>query len=168
MVKCTVVRQPGHFTPSLRSRRELNRYVSVLIISKARGVKKEKKTNRNKRIYIRLTGDEYKILHDGFSKSIFRKFSEYNREILLNKPVTIFTRNKSYDDFVEEMAALRTELNAIGNNFNQAVKKLHTINHDEEIIAWAVMNEKAKELFNKKMDQIELKMIKISEQWSQE
>lgn len=128
----------------------------------------DKKDNRDKRIYVRLTAGEYKKLHEGFKKSILRKFSEYNRDVLLNRPITIFTRNQSLDAFVEGMAALRTELNAIGNNFNQAVRKLHTISTDEEIKGWAVLNEKSRELFFKKMDEIEVKMNEILEQWSQE
>ena len=32
-------------------------------------------------------------------------------------------RNQSLDDFMTEMMQLRSELNSIGNNFNQAVKK---------------------------------------------
>jgi hypothetical protein len=131
-------------------------------------MEKEQRINRNKRIYIRLTATEYEKLHNGFARTILRKFSEYNRNLILNRPVTIFTRNKSYDEFVEEMAALRAELNAIGNNFNQLVKKLHTLTHDEEIKAWALLNEKSKELFYKKLDEIELKMIQIAGQWSQE
>jgi hypothetical protein len=131
-------------------------------------VEKERKANRSKRIYIRLTEDEYKILHAGFSKTTFRKFSEYNRNILLEKPVTVFTRNKSYDEFIEELVALKGELNAIGNNFNQLVKKLHTMNHDGEIKAWAILNEKSKNLFFIKLDEIEARMTQIAEQWSQE
>jgi len=131
-------------------------------------VKKDKNVNRSKRIYIRLKPAEYTILHEGFSKSTMRKLSEYTRNILLKGPVTIYTRNKSYDEFVEEMVALKAELNAIGNNFNQVVKKLHMMNHDEEIKAWAIINEKSKELFDKKIDQIELRMTQIAEQWLQE
>ena len=131
-------------------------------------MKKEEKVNRIKRIYIRLKPSEYEILQAGFSKSTMRKLSEYTRNILLKGPITVYTRNKSYDEFVEEMAALKAELNAIGNNFNQVVKKLHTMNHDEEIKAWALINEKSKELFDKKVDEIELRMTQIAERWSQE
>jgi len=136
-------------------------------VFKRYAVKKEKKDNRSKRIYIRLKPGEYNVLHEAFEKTTMKKFSEYTRSVLLKGPVIIYTRNKSYDEFIEELVKLKSELNAIGNNFNQAVKKLHTITHDEEIKGWALLNEKSKELFNKKIDEIELKMIKISEQWSQ-
>ncbi len=87
----------------------------------------EQKNNRIKVLHIRLTESEFKKIHTGFSKSTKRKRSEYIRSILLNKPITFYTRNQSFDDFLAEMILLRRELIAIGNNFNQLVKKLHTI-----------------------------------------
>ena len=168
MVKCTFVSQTGHFTPSLRSRAGnfrtgLNYYWKIKGI-----VMSDKKSNRDKWIHLRLTTDEYKKIELGFSKSTSRKLSGYVRFILLEKPITVYTRNQSYDEFVTEMLALRQELNAIGNNFNQLVKKLHTITHDEEIKGWAVLNEGSKNYFFKKMDEINLKMTQIYRQWSQE
>ncbi len=47
------------------------------------------------------------------------------REVVLQKPVLINFRNQSADDFLKDMLGLKKELNAIGNNFNQAVHKLH-------------------------------------------
>ena len=128
----------------------------------------DKKSNRNKWIHLRLTADEHKKIERGFSQSTKRKMSGYIRYILLEKPITVYTRNKSYDEFVTEMLALRRELNAIGNNINQQVKKLHTITHDEEIKGWAVLNESSKNILFKKMEEINLKMLQISRQWSQE
>ena len=126
------------------------------------------KNNREKRLYIRVTATEYKKIHNGFSTSTKRKFSDYIRFVLLEKPITIYTRNKSTDDFVTAIIALKNELNAIGNNFNQAVKKLHTIKDNFEVKTWAEMNEKSKQLFFKKLDEINVKISKISDQWLQE
>lgn len=127
----------------------------------------EKKSNKTKWIHLRLSETEYKKIEFGFSKSTNRKLSGYIRSVLLEKPVTIYTRNQSFDEFTTEMLALRQELNAIGNNFNQAVKRLHILSGDEEIKGWAVLNENSKQLFFKKIEEIDLKMIQISRQWSQ-
>ena len=62
-----------------------------------------------------------------FSKTTCRKLSEYARNVLLQKPVIIKFRNQSADDFLDEMILLKNELNAIGNNYNQSVKRLHTL-----------------------------------------
>ncbi len=129
---------------------------------------KKKKSNRDKKITIRFTGDELKKIKLGFSNSTQRKMSEYARNILLQKPITVYTRSKTNDEFLGEMILLKNELKAIGNNFNQLVKKLHTIDNDEEIKSWALMNENSKVFFFNKVDEINLKMEQISVQWSQE
>lgn len=129
---------------------------------------KAKRSNRDKKITIRFTGDELKKIKLGFSSSTQRKLSEYARNILLEKPVTVYTRNKTNDEFVAEVILLKNELKAIGNNFNQLVKKLHVIDRDEEIKTWAIMNENSKEIFFKKVDEINLKMEQIALQWSPE
>ena len=129
---------------------------------------KEEKSNRNKWIHLRITSAEYKKIHTGFSQSTKRKISEYMRSILLDKPITVYTRNRSFDDFVNEMILLRNELKAIGNNFNQAVKKLHVMDHSAEIKTWIILNESCRQLLIKKVDEINLKIAQISDKWSQE
>jgi len=124
-----------------------------------------KKTNRNKWIHIRLTENELKKIQTGFLSSTCRKRSEYVRDILLEKPVTIYTRNKSYDDFVAEIILLKNELKAIGNNFNQTVKKLHSLEHDSEIKNWALLNEHSKEFVFKKISEIQKKINQIKTKW---
>jgi hypothetical protein len=126
------------------------------------------KINRNKWLHLRLTEAEHKKLSNGFSQSTKRKISEYARAILLDKPITVYTRNQSVDDFLAEMILLRRELKAIGNNFNQSVKRLHTTDKDPEIKEWAMLNENSKQNFFKKVEEINLKIIQISEQWLQE
>ncbi len=128
----------------------------------------EQKNSRDKWIHLRLTEAEYKKIKAGFTKSTKRKLSEYVRSVLLEKPITVYTRNQSFDDFVAEIILLRNELKAIGNNFNQSVKKLHTLNHDKEIKTWALLNENSKLLFFKKVDEINSKITQIADKWSQE
>lgn len=63
------------------------------------------------------------------------------------------------------MILLRSELNSIGNNFNQSVKRLHTIDQISDIKTWAILNEKSKEIFLKKVDEIKEKFNQISDKW---
>lgn len=119
------------------------------------------KAIKNKSIRISLTESELKKVQNGFLSSTCRKRSEYVRDILLSKPITMYTRNKSYDDFVEEIILLKNELKAIGNNFNQSVKKLHTLEHDNEIKNWALLNENSKEFIFKKISEIQHKINQI-------
>ena len=127
----------------------------------------ETKNNRDQWLHIRLTKTEYKNIHRNCKKTTCRKISDYARKILLNKPLTVFYRNQSLDDFMAEMMLLRNELNHIGNNFNQAVKKLHTLDHVADIKTWAILNENSKKIFFQKTDEIKNRLNKISDQWLQ-
>ncbi len=131
-------------------------------------VMSEQKQNKVKWLHLRLTETEYKKIKSGFARSTKRKLSEYARNILLDKPITVYTRNQSYDDFVAEIILLKAELKAIGNNLNQAVKKLHTMDTDPEIKTWAIIHENSKHIFFKKVEEIQQKIIQIQQQWSQE
>ena len=125
------------------------------------------KNNKSKWLHIRLQPDQYHTLYNKFRSSTCRKFSEYARRVLLDKVVTINQRNQSLDDFMAEMIRLRTELNSIGNNFNQLVKKLHTLQQMEEFTTWILINENSKQILLKKVEEIKQKINSISDQWLQ-
>lgn len=128
----------------------------------------KEKVNRNKWLHLRLSEAELKKIQAGFSQSVKRKRSEYVRDIILGKPITIYTRNQSFDNVVAEIILLKNELKAIGNNLNQSVKKLNSYSRDAEIKSWAMLNESAKDIFFKKLEQIQLSIDKIAGLWSQE
>ena len=128
---------------------------------------KRKKQARSKWLTIRLDEAEEKKINRFYSRTTSSSLSEYARDVLLKEPVTILYRNQSADEFLSEVILLKTELNAIGKNFNQAVHKLHTLDRDSQIKAWAILNEASKEQFMKKAEEIKEKMSQIYEQWSQ-
>ena len=128
---------------------------------------KEKTPTRSKWLTVRLSEEEEKKLNKFFSQTTSNTLSEYARDVLLKAPVIVYYRNKTADEFLAEMVLLKTELNAIGKNFNQVVHKLHTLDHVPEIKAWTIINETSKKAFMKKIDEIKEKMNQIHEQWSQ-
>ena len=128
---------------------------------------KETKQIRKGWLTVRLNEDEEKKLNKFFSRTTSGSLSEYARDVLLREPVNVIYRNQSADEFLTEMILLKKELNAIGNNFNQSVHKLHTLDHVPEIKAWAILNESSKKVFIKKVDEIKEKMNQIYQQWSQ-
>jgi hypothetical protein len=127
----------------------------------------EAKNNKSKWIHIRVKPDDYTFIHKKFEVSTCRKLSEYARRVLLDKAVTVKQRNQSLDDFMAEMIRLRNELNGIANNFNQSVKKLHTLDRLEEFKTWILLNENHKQILLKKVDDIKQKINSISDQWLQ-
>ena len=127
----------------------------------------EKNNKLSKWLHIRLTEHDHKKISDRFSKTTCRKLSEYVRRVLLDKVITVNHRNQSLDDFMTEMIRLRNELKSIGNNLNQSVKKLHTLEQISEFKAWIIINEKHQQILEKKVEEIKAKINQISDVWLQ-
>jgi hypothetical protein len=125
----------------------------------------EQKEKTKSWISFRVKPAEYDTIHGHFTKTTNRKLSEYCRKVLLQKPITVKFRNQTADDFLQEMLQLKKELNAIGHNYNQAVKKLHTINHHYEVRRWLSENEIIHQAFLQKTEHIYLAMNQIHKLW---
>ena len=67
-----------------------------------------------------------------------------------------------------ELVRLRNELSAIGNNFNQLVKRLHTASQFQDIKALALRCKDDQEKFTEKVKEINLKIAEMSDKWLQE
>lgn len=67
-------------------------------------------------------------------------------------------RNTEADDFLREMLPLKKELAAIGNNVNQAVRKLHIRDKIPEFRSWLTEYEGLKKLLMNKVEEIRLRM----------
>jgi len=123
--------------------------------------------NRTRIIGLRLTPKEYAKIEKKWRASTCRKLSEYVRRSLFEKPIVTTYRNRSLDDFMTEMIRLRSELNAVGNNFNQAVKKLHTLQQITEFNSWLIAFEVEKKTLFNKVDKVKNRIQKMSETWLQ-
>ncbi|MEZ7507006.1 plasmid mobilization relaxosome protein MobC [Flavobacterium sp. Arc2] len=124
-------------------------------------------SKRTRIVGLRFTPEEYAKIERKWKTSTCRKLSDYIRKHLFNKPITTNYRNQSLDDFMAEMMRLRGELNAIGNNFNQAVKKLHTLNQISDFKHWLISYELEKKILFNKVDEIKKQIQKIAESWLQ-
>ena len=129
---------------------------------------KEKRINRSRLVGLRFTPEEYRLLHDKYKATTCRQLSEYIRRNLFDKKITVFSRNKSMDDFMTELIVLRKELGAIGNNLNQSVKKLNAYQDIAEIKIWVLLNEKTIQKIFDRIEIIKSKINQFSESWSQE
>lgn len=66
-----------------------------------------------------------------------------------------------------EMMLLRNELNSVGNNFNQAVKKLNSLQQIAEFRSWIITYELEKKTLLNKVDEIKNRINKIADEWLQ-
>ena len=126
-----------------------------------------KNSNRTRIIGLRLTFDEYRKIEKKWKASTCRKLSEYVRRSLFEKPIVTTYRNSSQDDLMTELTKLRNELNAVGNNFNQVVKKLHTLQQIAEFKSWLIAYEVEKKILQNKLDKVRNNIKKILEIWLQ-
>lgn len=124
-------------------------------------------SNRTRIVGLRFTPQEYAKIERQWKASTCRKLSDYIRKYLFNKTITTNYRNQSLDELMSEMIRLRGELHAIGNNFNQAVKKLHTLQQIPEFKMWIITSELDRKILLNKVEEIKNSIQKISEKWLQ-
>lgn len=132
------------------------------------GKKMEKEIlNRTRIAAVRFTTAEYAALERRFKATACRQMSEYLRNCLLHKPVTVRHRDTSLDEFMLEYIRLRKELTALGNNFNQSVKKLYGIKQIPEFRQWILSTAAQRERLLYQVEQIQEMTWKITEKWLQ-
>ncbi len=129
---------------------------------------KTEKSNLTRKVTVRFKAEEYNKVNVSFKATTKKKLSEYIRYVLLGKPVTVYTRDQSVDELMAELVRLRKELSAIGSNFNQLVKRLHTASHFQEIKTLALQTESDQKKFLEKTNEINLKIAEMSDKWWQE
>ncbi len=128
---------------------------------------KDEKKNRTRWLHLRLTEQEYKILQKYFAESLCPKLSDFARKNLLQKPVVLKYRNQSLDEMISELTRLRSELNFIGNNFNQAVKKLHSLSQISDLRIWILSFDSDRNRYFSLIEEIKKSIENLAQKWLQ-
>jgi hypothetical protein len=122
---------------------------------------------RSHRLIVRFKPTEFELIEKRFKKTLFRKLSEYTRNVLLEKSITVTYRDKAMDDILEELILLRRELSAVGNNLNQAMRQINSMHGHTDSRLWmdllSVINSKLEPSIN----QIKTQMNHYADIWSQ-
>lgn len=116
---------------------------------------------------LRFKPEEYQLLETRFRKTTFRKLSEYMRSVLLEKPVTVTYRDKAMDDVLEELILLRQELNAIGNNLNQAMRSINSAHGNADTRLWMNLMSIVNGKVEPSIKEIKDRMNQYADIWSQ-
>lgn len=122
---------------------------------------------RSKWLHIRLTPDEFTAINNDYLKTRCRKRCEYIRKLLMAKPVVYTYRDKSMDEVLEELVILRKELNLIGNNFNQVVRKLNSVSGMPDAQMWEATLTVLRDELQPEIGKIKERLNQYSEIWSQ-
>ncbi len=80
-----------------------------------------------------MTEEEYTKLQTAYGETTCRIFSTYLRTVLLHQPITVYYRNRTADEFADAAVQLKNEMNEIGRNFNQVVRKVNRASTDDEV-----------------------------------
>ena len=128
-------------------------------------MKKEETEVRKHFVKTRMNDAELNQLTTLQQKTTERDISSYLRKVSLQKPVTVKYRNQSADDFLKQMLELKKDLNGIGNNFNQAVHKLHLLDKIPEFRVWVNQYDGLQKVLVNKVEEIKLRMNQLYEQW---
>jgi len=114
----------------------------------------KRKEKRVKWLHLRISQKEYDLLQDWAKRSTCRKSSEFIRNALFQRPIRVFYRSKSADEFLSAALKLKNELSSIGNNFNQVVRKLYLLRTEIGLKEWVATMELEKEIVLKKTVEI--------------
>ena len=128
---------------------------------------KEKNENRVIRVTLRFNESEFEKIQEKIKNTWFRNLSSYIRYVLLEKKIVTLYRNQSMDELMEELIQLRRELNFIGHNFNQTVKKLNSVIDMPEAIYWQEMLNVSKKELEPGIKNIKEKINQFADLWSQ-
>lgn len=123
--------------------------------------------NRSKMVPVRLTPTEYKTVQQAQKHTHFTKLSEYLRSLIMGKPVVLSYRDRSMDEILEELVLLRRELNAIGNNLNQAVRNINAAHGNTDSRLWLTLLETVNGKLQPSITEIKERMSQFSEIWLQ-
>lgn len=124
-------------------------------------------TVRSHWVHLRLRAEEHQKLMGKFKRSTCRKISEFVRNCIFEKPITMLHRNASIDEGLQDLCTLREELRAIGNNLNQIT---HKVNANPALAGdkfWQAEFLSARSAITLKIDTLNASVTKLSGLWLQ-
>jgi len=116
-------------------------------------LKKKSKNPKNKWVQMRLTQAEYDTLQALYKQSFYRERSVYLRRVLLRKEVLMKYKDESAGEILAALLRIKNELNLVGNNFNLAVRVLHTLSQIAEFRNWFLQHQNLPQTILKKLEE---------------
>lgn len=123
--------------------------------------------NRKRRIYVRLTDKEFTTLESRCKNTTCRSVSDYVRRCIFAKPITTITRDASADEAITQISHLNRELNTVGSNFNQLVRKVNATAQAAELKGLLLLFDSQKKAMFSKIDEVKDQLQKLAEKWLQ-
>ncbi|HEY8388950.1 MAG TPA: plasmid mobilization relaxosome protein MobC [Parasegetibacter sp.] len=116
----------------------------------------------------RVNKKKYEELKNLLSKNKHKDMSSLLRDILHNRRLKIYTYDLSLDMVMEELAALRAEIRAIGVNINQITRLFNTYPEPDRKKFYAKVAFGEYLRIESKIDQLLAIITKLSKKWLSE
>ena len=119
-------------------------------------------------LYILLRDSDYLKIENDYRNTTKRNMSEYVRSLLFDKPVTFFTRDKSLDELVEVLIAMRKDLRSLRNQGEAIHQELQDKAHNPEGYSMVKQWEDWQNQMLKLLQNIHHHITLIGDKWLQE
>lgn len=119
-------------------------------------------------VMTRINKITYDQLNSIVAKTKDETLSGLVRKILHNKPVKVYTHDETTDLLLEELAALRGELRAIGVNFNQITKYFNSYPEDGKKRFYAKIGFEKYAQINTKLERLLVIASNLCKKWLSE
>lgn len=128
----------------------------------------EKHITKSKIIVVRIEEGDYDQLINRQKSTTERSLSAYCRKQLLGKPMIKAVQNESLREVLQHLSLLQKDLNGIGNNYNQMVKRLHITDRIPEVRQWFLGYLSEKQRIQEAIQSVKMYLDKTAQKWLQE
>ena len=119
---------------------------------------------RQRRLNIRLSQQEWDKVNKLASNTTCRSVSDYARKVLSEKPVKVFYRNQSFDEFDEKMTRILPQFESFGEHLTLLVKKISSMESTAAIRAIMSLILDCGRDFTRNAEEIKKHIEKLSDQ----
>jgi hypothetical protein len=116
-------------------------------------------------VWTRVNDKKYKELISLLTKTKDETLSGLVRNILQNRTIKVYTHDETTDLLLEELASLRTEIKAIGVNFNQITRYFNTYPEDAKKRFYAKIGFEKYQLIEEKIDRLLALISNLCKKW---
>ena len=120
----------------------------------------------NHLVGVRLNAALYAKLEKIQKESYSQSIGEVIRNILMNKKITCYYKDRTMDEPSKELIKIKNELNAIGVNINQITNSFHTADVSTQKMFFALKVADQYNLVKEKIEDIKKVLIEMHNKWS--
>src|SRR5688500_13792746 len=120
----------------------------------------------NHLVGVRLNAALYTKLEKIQKESYRQSIGEVIRNILLNKKIVCYYKDRTMEEPSKELIKIKNELNAIGVNINQITNSFHTADVSPQKVFFALKVAEQFNLVKEKVEDLKKLLIEMHNKWS--